>query len=117
MKRLGYVQHLYLGKQVAGAQGDPLDRLLGPIRRQHRAQRGKIRRLYEVVVESRVARAAAVDLIAPASDGHYGHVLAPCLLAHAPTGVIAAESWQADVQEHDLRSQCPGELDSRLSVV
>src|SRR5688500_15137343 len=76
---------------------------------QHVADGGRVHRLHEMHVESRLARAAPIDILAPPRERHEHRATAPTLGANTPRYFATVELRHADIEHDDLGFSQSGE--------
>ena len=82
-----------------------------------RADRARVHRFDQMMIEARLLRPSSIDVLPPAGDRDHGDVLAPGLLADAAAGLEAVDPRQAEVHEHDVGTQALGGGKSLHAIV
>lgn len=85
--------------------------------RQQFQERVVIDRFDEMRVETRLVRAMTIFVLPPARERHQQQIFSPWLFSKLAANLVAIETWQADVEQHDVWTQSRGGLDGLNPVM
>ena len=68
-------------------------------------------------IEPGVCRSMTVLVLPPSGQSDEHHLLSPLLFSDPAAHLVAVQSWQANIEQHDIGSEPRGSLDCRYAVV